>query len=536
MRFLIYSLLFYFSFLGSFAQAGSCEQALKNFTSSRNFVYWKTPFSKVTRYKSIPLNLDNHRIANNYGHGFNPKILRKGDIRGKFLIDFDFGFTKIFSESLIQYLKGKIRSPEVLIAYDAREYSFPISELIAKELTERGVYVGKLGLVPTPTAYHLLEAYGYTAAIIVTASHNPKEYAGIKTVLNSRYKVVNAAPEIHEIILNKITTRDRAKNETVSNPTDFIKFTPSTVYDRSLENEFQDLKSFPYRFVVDASHGSAGPIAKEVFKNLGLKAHFINSKPDGSFPNHEPNPTIETNLKQLKQTIKETNSKFGIAFDGDGDRAVFVTSKGETLSADQFVYLFLEDLMQSHPENPHLVIDVQVSNWFINKAKQMGFELTTTKTGYYFLKEHIKAETVMAFERSAHIIFNDRFERGHDDGIYSALRFIELIHKRGLDYFHKKYNEVKSFQTRSFVLRDVDRSKDDPLLVDKLKNYLDQKKVSYEEIDGVRVSWGDSWAIFRFSNTENIATITVQAETEEKISNIAKEFSTAIGRNFVIEN
>ena len=505
-------------FLGFFSfnvQANSCEKVFKNQEST---AFYSKKF-----------------IQDHYTKNFKPSILRTGDIRGVFLKDFDFGFVELLATALSQYFKEKTLSqnPHILVAHDARIPASSLSYLLIEKLSKKGILIDKLGLIPTPLAYHFLSASSRDAAVVITASHNPKKYMGFKTVLNPKYNITNAAPEINKIILEnskKQSKKELSNIEIKAQPQD-KSLSAENSYIESLKKEFKSLKFDS--FVLDTSNGASGPIAKKTFEAFNLKPHYINLQPNGSFPNHDPDPTKQSNLQQLQQKVKETKSEFGIAFDGDGDRIVITHSDGKIIEPDQYTYLFLPELAVAKKSNS-IVIDIKISSWFINKAKEMGFDIIMTKTGYYFIKEEMKVnKSIMAIEESAHIMFNDRKDRGHDDGIYNALRFIELIDKRGLEYVKNKLNEVKHYTTKEFILQNTNKEKEQKTLVDKLKKYLEEKKEKPLTIDGVRVDRDKAWAVFRFSNTEDIGTITIQAPTEKETLSIAQEFSQVLGKSLI---
>lgn len=521
-------LLLVFSLAHFNVQANSCKNSFSN-----------------EEFRNSALAIEQENIQQHTTSKFNPKILKAGDIRGVFLTDLDFGFIEIFAKSLAQYLREKtlIKNPHVLIAHDSRIPSASISKLLIKKLLEEGVYVDRVGLMPTPVAYFLLSAYHRTAAVMITASHNPKEYIGFKTVLNPHYNTVNVAPELKEFILRQSNQSNHQLNENpnIKQNTNLVKTYEQSIdaagtYIESLRAEFNNLNFDS--FVLDTGNGASGPIAQKVFKAFGLNPHYINTKPDGNFPNHAPDPTKIKNLNQLIKKVKKTKSEFGIAFDGDGDRVVMISSDGTKITTDQFAYLFLPEFEQNKKEfKQNIIVDIKISKWFVDKAKSLGFDITTAATGYYFLKQQMKdKKAVMALERSAHIIFNDRIHRGHDDGIYNALRFVELVDKRGLDYIKKRLQEVGHFKTQNFVLRDIDKEKEESVLLAKLTQYLDSKKEKYLTLDGIKFYRGEAWAIFRFSNTENIASITVQALTTKEVEDIAKELSQVLGKTFKKEN
>ena len=462
---------------------------------------------------------------------FQPEILRAGDIRGVFFKEFDFGFPEILAKSLDfllnhKMLLGASSPPKILVAHDARIVSPTLSKNLINALADQGFDVVDMGLVPTPLANFSLKHFDYEAAVIVTASHNPKEYAGFKTVLNPKYKTYNIAPEINDIISNEkwksVTKQTNATDGRVAT----IDF--SNNYIKSLKSEFKEGLSFD-SFVVDASNGSAGLLAKQVFSSFGLNPHYINIEPDGNFPNHSPDPTKKESLKQLVEKVKETKSAFGVIFDGDGDRLVIVSSKGEIIESDKYAYLFLDDLKKSKSKT--IVADIKVSNWFVKKARNLGFEVVLEKTGYYFLKKRMsESRAAMAVERSGHIMLNDRKNRGIDDGIYNTLRFIEIVGQQGLDVVNQKLDSVSQFKTYQFNLHIP--PKEGKQAIDLLKKHLDKKGEEYISIDGVRIERGDTWAVFRSSQTENLTSLDVQAPNLKTVFDIVNEVSGVIEREF----
>ena len=510
MKILKYLPLFCFILLSFNVQASSCENLFQNekpvaFYNSKDF------------------------IQKHYSKNFNPQILRAGDIRGIFLKDLDFGFSEILAKSISHYFntKTKVKRPRILIAHDSRIASPAFSDILALQLSEQGWQVTKIGLMPTPVAYYALSKHSHDVALIITASHNSKEYIGFKTVLNPKYNITNIAPEIKKIILeNNFEPTHTAKKTKIKEKALAVEKS----YIRSLKKEFKNL-SFD-SFVLDTGNGATGPLAKKTFEVFNLNPHYINNEPNALFPNHAPDPTKTKNLKQLIQKVKETNSEFGIAFDGDGDRIVVIHPDGKIIEADQYAYLFLNELNLSN-RTKSIVIDTKISTWFINKAKNMGFSITVTKTGYYFLKEIMKARNaILGLEYSSHIMLNDRKNRGHDDGLYNALRFIELIDKKGLAYVKNRLNEVKNFTTKEFILQNTEKTEKEKL-TNKLKEYLKNNKQGYINIDGIRIDRGNKWAVFRFSNTEGLGVITAQAPTEKETLELAQELAEVLEKDFV---
>ncbi len=446
----------------------------------------------------------------------NLDIFKGNDIRGVFSKDFDSDFAKDLGKSIVSFSSNElsISNPKILIGYDARLSSPELTKALSETLLKQGATVSVVGLIPTPLAYFLLHHYDYTATVIVTASHNPVEYNGFKIMFNNKYDRFNVISDIKDIFKNK----DFLPNEDSG---EMVKLDPYTPYINSLKKEFPNLKPIP--FVVDAGNGSAGLLAKKAFKALGLNPHYLFTEPDGTFPNHHPDPTKESNLKDLKQRVAETESVFGVGFDGDGDRLGIVTSKNKFIQSDEFAYMFLPTLLGDPKNSKTLIADVKVSNWYFEKAQEMNANVITSRTGYSFLRENMsKNKASLAMELSGHIMFNDRPNRGFDDALYNILRFIELIgdKKGSIESLLPKVNTVKTNEIRiKLNLKDIKKS------LDYLKTHLDTTKESYLDIDGIRVTRGDSWFLVRHSQTENVLNLRFESSSEKKVLNLIEEIS-----------
>ncbi len=468
-------------------------------------------------------------IANNSKGLLNSEIFKANDIRGVFLKDFDFLFPKKLGQAIVALSKNQFSTPrpKILIAHDARTSSPSLAKVLSRSLIKEGADVTNIGLAPTPLAYFLIRHYNYTAAAIVTASHNPKEYNGFKIVFNSKFKRYNVTADLKKIILQgNFSTKTKRQGRKIS-------IDPYSPYIKSLKEEFKDLKF--NSFVVDAGNGASGLLIKKVFDALNLNPHYLFMEPDGTFPNHHPDPMVESNLKTLKKRVIESQSDFGVAFDGDGDRLGIVTSNGKFVRSDEFAYMFLPSLLRDPKASKNFVSDVKVSNWYYEKVGELNAQITMVPSGYTFLKrEMVKQNASLAMELSGHIMFNDRPHRGFDDALYNLLRFIELIEKEGKSVIEDSLKKVRDVKTKEIRLpMPIEDSK---RAVQKLKDYLKQKEEAYVDMDGVRVTRGKTWALVRHSNTENILMMLVQAPKKESILELISEFSKVMNISVPKEN
>ena len=273
--------------------------------------------------------------------------------------------------------------------------------------------VSDAGLSPSPLCYFLSDHYDLTGSVLVTASHNPSDHNGFKVYLNQSMDFKNILSEVRSSLL---------KNQSSSFPESGreIELDTYSPYISSLKKEFLDLPKIP--FVVDAGHGASGPLLKKVFKDLELKPHLLFCEPDGKFPSHSPDPTVEENLTLLKEKVKETNSAFGFALDGDGDRIGAVSSSGRFLYGDEFGFLFLKSLLNSSLRNSPLILgDVKCSDWFFKEIQNFKGKPLMVASGHNLVRNQMREKSpLMALDFSGHIFFNDRSGRGYDDGLYAG--------------------------------------------------------------------------------------------------------------------
>ena len=437
---------------------------------------------------------------------FCPSIFRANDIRGVYGKDFSIDFTKDLAFAFVHLLSQP--TPKILIGHDSRLSSPELSEALKKYFLEAGAEVACIGLAPSPLCYFLLHHYNFTATVVVTASHNPKNFNGFKLMLNKNLK-----KEITTKDLKKVLEKDVSFNKRKPGAEIFVA--SKEPYIESLKKEFS-LR--PVNFVVDAGHGALGPLCKQAYKSLGLDPYFLFCDPDGHFPKHSPDPTCEENLSYLKNKIKETGSSFGFGFDGDGDRIVLVTSEERFLHGDEFGFLFIESLLAG--KNKKIVVDVKCSNTLIEEIKKRGGVPIISKSGHRLSRKTMEEEQAcFAIEFSGHIFFKDRPYRGFDDGLYASLRLIELLERKGLKEILPKAQPFKTPEMRI----DMPVSKQEEVL-QKIQNYLNEKQEKFLDLDGIRISRETSWALARSSKTQEVLSLRFEASSEQELEDLKKEF------------
>ena len=448
-------------------------------------------------------------------------IFRANDIRGRYNQDFDLSLTKKLASALSELCKQKkINTPRILVGQDARLSSPELSQTLIQHLKKQGITVTFIGLAPSPLCYFLLYHHDLTACIVVTASHNPLEYNGFKILFHKKYDLFKPIQSIKDILLKK---KDSSKKILWPKGYQF-KIEKEGPYISSLKKEFSF--HFPLPFAIDTGNGALGPLAKKVFSALNLKTEYLFYEPDGRFPNHHPDPTVEKNLVHLKTKIQKKGLALGFGFDGDGDRLVVVSKEGKTILGDDFGYLFLKTILKAgkNQKKPALILaDVKCSDWFFNSAKKEGLKAIMTKSGHGLIRAHMeKTGALMALEFSGHIFFNDRKNRGFDDALYASLRLLELLswQKTDLTSFLPKISSVRTGEIRL----DIPDTKISESLSN-IKSYLKQKGEPFTSIDGIRISRKRSWALFRSSKTQEALTMRFEASSKTELLQMKKEFS-----------
>lgn len=443
-------------------------------------------------------------------------IFRANDIRGIYGQDFDQSFSETLGKALGFLLKKTlgIFSPKVLLGHDARLTSHSLSRALLSSLIKEGIDVAFIGLSPSPLCYFLLHHYNLTATVMITASHNPPSHNGFKIMIHKSHLCPEPIKQLKKIVFSRETTLTKTKGK-------IFQIDSYTPYINSLKKEFS---LQPISFGIDGGNGALGPLAKKAIKDLGLSPFFLFCEPDGRFPNHHPDPTVEDNLKVLKQKVKETQSLFGVGFDGDGDRLGLVTQTGRFVFGDEFGFLFLKSLLK---ERKKVIADVKCSDWFFKTVKNLGGESIMLKSGHSFArKEMEKHQASLAVEFSGHIFFNDRPERGFDDALYNTLRLVELLnHNPPLETLLPPPNPFKTGELRLEISQ-----RNIKTLFDKTKLYLEKKNIPYNETDGLRFSTETAWALIRESQTQSdIVTLRFEASSKKEFLHLKEDFSTLMG-------
>ena len=442
----------------------------------------------------------------------NSSIFRAYDIRG------------VVSSDLrpdVVYLIGKAvgtlypQCETVVVGRDGRLTSQELSDNLIRGLQSTGTNVIDVGEVPTPVLYFATHELNTGSGLMVTGSHNPPEYNGIKMVMGEKTLFGEMIQEIYDCI---------TKNSFKSGQGSVEEIPILDSYQRTICDGIK--LSRPLSIAIDCGNGVAGPTAKSLFNNLGCKVTELFCDVDGNFPNQHPNPSEPENLQDLIETVVKNNLDLGLAFDGDGDRVGIVDEKGEVLWADRQMMLYSKDVLSRNP-GAEIIFDVKSSRNLANFIEQAGGVATMWKTGHSFIKNKMKETgALLAGEMSGHIFFKERWY-GFDDGLYSAARMLEILSadNRAVS---KIFNELPNDISTPEITVHLDKDGAQHEFIHKFIQQSNFSDAKLSTIDGVRADYAYGWGLVRASNTTPSLVIRFEAENKAKLEQLKTDFKTQI--------
>ena len=441
----------------------------------------------------------------------NQNIFRANDIRGVAYVD----LTPEVVHSLGRALGSEAidrNIQEFIVGRDARLSSPEIYDWLYSGITSTGCNVINIGLVTSPMFYHSTYELNSSSGVVITGSHNPGNYNGFKIVFNnnstSSEEILNLKQRILEE--NFREGKGKAKKEDIK----------ETYIKRILGSIKLNKK---LNISIDCGNGVAGIVAREVYERLGCNVIELYGKPDGSFPNHHPDPSKLKNLEDLIKTVKENDSVVGLAFDGDADRLGVISPKGEMVFPDRQMIMFSRQVIQSCP-NAKIVFDVKCSKLLSDEIEKLKGKPLICKTGHTFIKQKIReTNALLGGEMSGHIFFNDRWP-GFDDGIYAGARMLEIIANSEEDDPFVTVPNLLSTPEINIPAADEEKFQIVKTFIENSK-FSDAKIVS---IDGIRVEFETGWGLLRASNTSPCLVLRFEAETNEYLNEIKEIFYSGL--------
>lgn len=447
----------------------------------------------------------------------NKLMFREYDIRGIYNEDIDEEVSYLIGRAFGSNLK-RMGKTETLVGYDNRISSPIIEENLVKGITESGINVVRLGLVTTPMYYYGWDLLNIKCGVMITASHNPKEYNGFKFSYNGIHNAYGKdVYNLYDTIINKNFT---SGNGTITNKdikSEYIKLLWENI----------ELGNRKLKVVYDCGNGTTSIVAKEVFNNPNIEFIPIFADSNPEFPNHHPDPCVEENLSYLKKKVLETHADVGIAFDGDGDRVGVVDEKGNMVEIDKYMIIIWRDIYNK-VKNKKCLFDIKCSKALEDELIKLGVEPVCYRSGNSYTKAmSVEGNFPFSGEYSGHVFFRDKFP-GYDDGIYAGLRLIEILSKTNKTVSELLLGINNYYSTKELKMKVNDEIKFD--IINKVKEYCLSKNYKILTIDGVKALFDDGSAVVRASNTGPNITMRYEAKTNERLNEIEKEFTNLLNK------
>ena len=410
---------------------------------------------------------------------------------------------------------------EICIGYDGRLSGPELAQALSKGIRKAGVNVVNLGMVATPMVYFAAYHLNNNCGVMVTGSHNPPDYNGLKMVLAGETLSNETIQSLrHRIEYNRMTFGEGFERDYDIAPDYIAKIKADINLTR------------PMQIAVDCGNGVAGAFAKKLYNEIGCRVDEFFCEVDGHFPNHHPDPSVPENLNDLISALKTTRAEIGLAFDGDGDRLGVVTKEGNIIYPDRQLLLFAEDVLKRN-QNANIIFDVKSTRNLTPWISELGGNPIMWKTGHSLVKAKIKeTNAALAGEMSGHIFFNDLDDKGEkrwygfDDGLYAGARMLEILSR---------------FPNPSKVLDNLPDSVSTPeqhihmqegephtliAQLQKTAKFAGAKEII--TIDGLRVEYADGFGLMRPSNTTPVIVLRFEANDEAALQRIQAQFKEVI--------
>jgi len=442
-----------------------------------------------------------------------PSIFKAYDIRG--IVDETLTTDAVYWIGRALGAEAEARGEQhIYVARDGRLSGPKLIEALIRGLREAGRDVTDLGMVPTPVLYYAAYALGTGSGIMLTGSHNPPNYNGLKMVIGG---TTLSGPDIQSLH-RRIETGDLTQGEG--------RFETADVVPQYIARITGDVKlARPMKVIVDCGNGVAGVAAPQLLRALGCEVTELFCEVDGNFPNHHPDPSQPENLEDLKQALSGQGADIGLAFDGDGDRLGVVTPSGAVIWADRQMMLYARDVISRNP-GAEIIYDIKCTSHLARVIEAAGGRPLMWKTGHSFVKAKLK-ETgdLLAGEMSGHIFFKERWY-GFDDALYTAARLLEILATDGRPA-DEIFDELPdSINTPELKLHTAEG--ENHALMERLQAAADFPDATITTIDGIRADFADGFGLVRASNTTPCLVIRFEAEDEAGLARIQGEFRQLI--------
>lgn len=443
-------------------------------------------------------------------------IFRAYDIRG--IVDAEL--TKDVVTQISHAIGSEAREQGInrlLVGYDGRLSSPRLSRALIDGLLESGCDVVNLGLVPTPLLYFAAHTGDTDSGVMLTASHNPANYNGIKIVFRRSSLADNQIQDIRQRIEEHrfLTGQGRETERDVRR-----EYRQAIADNVTLQR--------PLKLVVDCGNAVPAVVAPQLFRDLGCEVHPLFCEVDGHFPNHHPDPTVPDNLRLLSDKVQQLQADLGVAFDGDGDRLGVVTERGEFIAADRLLMLLAQDILPRYPAGAPVVFDVKCSRALVRVINELDGEPVMHRSGHSFMKQKMQETGApLGGEFAAHVFLKDRWY-GFDDGLYTAARLLEILSRQtgpASEIFAALPGGISTGEIKLPMAEDKKFAFMDRLQA--LAAFPDGRVIN---LDGIRVEFEHGWGLIRASNTSPALLMRFEADDHAALADIQQRFKALIQR------
>jgi phosphomannomutase len=443
------------------------------------------------------------------GHRFDPVILREYDIRGVVGEDLTAADALAVGRTL-GTIVARSGGRSVATAYDGRVTSPELESAVVEGVTASGLIARRIGLGPTPAMYFATKVLGVDAGIMVTGSHNPPAHNGFKLNLGGRPFWGQDIQRLGEAAARGDWIEGAGHAEDVDVMPDYVaRLRAGFTADRGLT------------VVWDPGNGAAGNVVADLVRRLPGRHILLNEVIDGTFPAHHPDPTVEANLTQLKDAVREHGADLGVAFDGDGDRLGVIDNLGRVLWGDQILALLARDVLARNPGAP-ILADVKASQMLFDEVARLGGTPVMCPTGHSIIKARMaELEAPLGGEMSGHIFIADGYF-GYDDGIYAAVRMFDTVAASGVSLAELR-DSLPTMVNTPEIRIDTDEARKFEIVEEVKARLAGVAGRSVDDTDGVRVTTADGWWLLRASNTQSALVVRCEAGDASALSRLKAE-------------
>mgnify|MGYP001391313408 FL=1 len=440
-------------------------------------------------------------------------IFRQYDIRGIVGEDLDAEVTEAVGRAFGSRVRldSSSRSPTVAVGYDNRSTSPALAKGLIAGIRSAGVDVLDIGTVPTPVLYWSEVTLGADAGVQITGSHNPPEWNGIK--------MTHGGSSLYGDAIQDLLRSIQASNFT-SGSGGYERIMVLDHYVDDIAGRFNLER--PMRVAVDCGNGTGSILAVRLLEAIGVEVTPLFCESDPTFPNHHPDPTVDDNLIDLIRSVESGNHDLGVAFDGDADRIGAIDDQGQIIRGDILLLLFGLDLLKKRGPGQKLIFDVKCSQVLPELFEKAGGEPIMWQTGHSLIKNKMRETgALLAGELSGHIMIADDY-LGFDDALYDACRLIEIISRSGRT-LSEMVSDFPEYRSTPEIRIDVTEDQKWTVVSEALVYF--KEKYDVISVDGVRILFGDGWALLRASNTQPVIVARFEAQSESRLIEIRTEIA-----------